>query len=144
MTYLLDTDHVSILVQGGGQAAALRARLAARPTGDWGASVVSLHEQTRGLHTLIERRRRPDLSGGYELLRRTVLFDQRFDPLPFDAAALAEFTRLRTILPNKPGVMDLRIAAVALVHDLTLLTRNTADFAPVPGLRAEDWTALRP
>jgi len=31
------------------------------------------------------------------------------------------------------------IAAVALVHDLTLVTHNTADFRPIPGLRLEDW-----
>ena len=37
-----------------------------------------------------------------------------------------------------PG-MDLMIAATALVHDLTLVTHNTHDFAHVPGLRLADW-----
>jgi tRNA(fMet)-specific endonuclease VapC len=36
--------------------------------------------------------------------------------------------------------MDLRIAAVAVAHDATLLSRNLSDFSKVPGLRAEDWT----
>jgi tRNA(fMet)-specific endonuclease VapC len=31
------------------------------------------------------------------------------------------------------------IAPVALVHDLTLVTHNTADFRNIPGLRLEDW-----
>ncbi len=31
------------------------------------------------------------------------------------------------------------IAAVALTHDLTLVTHNTADFISVPGLRLVDW-----
>jgi len=35
--------------------------------------------------------------------------------------------------------MDLMLAATALVHDLTLVTHNTADFVNVPGLRLEDW-----
>lgn len=39
------------------------------------------------------------------------------------------------------GTMDLRIAAIALVNDATLLSRNLADFRRVPGLRVEDWTA---
>ncbi len=34
---------------------------------------------------------------------------------------------------------DLMIAAVALVHNLTLVTNNTADFQSVPGLRLDDW-----
>lgn len=38
------------------------------------------------------------------------------------------------------GDMDLLIAATALAHDLTLVTRDR-DFARVPGLRVEDWTA---
>ena len=37
-----------------------------------------------------------------------------------------------------PG-MDLMIAATALVHDLTLVTDNTRDFASIPGLRTVDW-----
>jgi len=35
--------------------------------------------------------------------------------------------------------MDLKIACIALARQLTLLTRNTADFAQVPGLRFENW-----
>jgi tRNA(fMet)-specific endonuclease VapC len=35
--------------------------------------------------------------------------------------------------------MDLMIAAVALVHNLTLVTHNTADYQNIPGLRLDDW-----
>ena len=35
--------------------------------------------------------------------------------------------------------LDLLIASVALVHDLTLVTHNTADFQNIPNLRLEDW-----
>ncbi|MFL5341570.1 MAG: PIN domain-containing protein [Gemmataceae bacterium] len=34
---------------------------------------------------------------------------------------------------------DLMIAAVALEHNLTLVTHNTADFQNIPGLRLDDW-----
>jgi len=33
----------------------------------------------------------------------------------------------------------LLIASVALTHDLTLVTHNTADFQNIPGLRLDDW-----
>jgi tRNA(fMet)-specific endonuclease VapC len=35
--------------------------------------------------------------------------------------------------------MDLKIAAINLVHDAILLTRNLVDFAKIPGLRVENW-----
>jgi tRNA(fMet)-specific endonuclease VapC len=39
-----------------------------------------------------------------------------------------------------PGpAMDLFNAAVALVHNLTLVTHNTQDYANIPGLTLEDW-----
>ena len=60
--------------------------------------------------------------------------------LPFDAAASKQFDALRSVGVRRIGTMDLRIAAIALVRDLTVLTRNTVDFARVPGLRFEDWT----
>jgi predicted nucleic acid-binding protein len=35
--------------------------------------------------------------------------------------------------------MDLLIASVALVYDLTLVTHNTAHFDKIPGLHLDDW-----
>ena len=37
------------------------------------------------------------------------------------------------------GQMDLLLSATALVHDLTLVTHNTADFVNIPGVRLQDW-----
>ena len=36
--------------------------------------------------------------------------------------------------------MDLRIGAIALANDMTVLTRNLIDFGRVPNLTVEDWT----
>ena len=60
----------------------------------------------------------------------------------YDEACAKEFGRLRGILLQRglpTGRLDTMIAAVALVHDLTLVTHNTADFQDIPGLRMEDW-----
>ena len=59
--------------------------------------------------------------------------------LPFDKGAAQIFDSLRH-QKVRVGTMDLRIAAIALGRQYTVLTRNLADFQRVPGLRAEDWT----
>lgn len=58
---------------------------------------------------------------------------------PFDDQAAAQFDLLRRHRV-RIGTMDLRIAAIALVHGFTVLSRNTVDFQKVPGLLIEDWT----
>ena len=46
-----------------------------------------------------------------------------------------ELRRQGIVIP----ALDLLIAAVALLYDLTLVTNNTKDFQNIPGLRLEDW-----
>lgn len=62
--------------------------------------------------------------------------------LDFDRDCANEFGRVRGSLLLQGisiGRVDLLIASVALVHNLTLVTHNTADFQNLPGLRLEDW-----
>lgn len=62
--------------------------------------------------------------------------------LDFDHPCSYEYGRLRGLMlrQGQPVLeIDLMIAAVALVHDLTLVTHNTKHFRNVPGLRLEDW-----
>ena len=37
------------------------------------------------------------------------------------------------------GPLDTQIAAIALVHNLTLVTHNTRHFSRIPDLAIEDW-----
>ena len=60
--------------------------------------------------------------------------------LSFDRVAANEFERLRQA-HVRIGTQDLRIAAICLAYDATLLSRNLRDFQKVPGLRVEDWSA---
>ena len=62
--------------------------------------------------------------------------------LDFDSTCARRFgeirgAQLRTGQPS--NVVDLMIASVALTHDLTMVTHNTADFVTIPALRLDDW-----
>lgn len=62
--------------------------------------------------------------------------------LDFDTRCAEQFGKIRGALLQQ-GIQietaDLMIAAVALVHNLTLVTHNTADYQHIPGLRLDDW-----
>lgn len=59
--------------------------------------------------------------------------------LAFSAAAADVYDDLRQ-QRVRVGAMDLRIAAIVIANQMTLLTRNTVDFERVPDLTFEDWT----
>jgi tRNA(fMet)-specific endonuclease VapC len=67
---------------------------------------------------------------------------QEVQVLDFDADCAERFGQVRgTLLQLGISVsrMDLLIASVALVHNLTLVTHNTVDYQNIPGLRLDDW-----
>ena len=65
-----------------------------------------------------------------------------YDSYAFDDSAARLYADIKHDLETRAmiiGPNDLKIAAICLAHDLTLVTSNTAEFARVRGLRAEDW-----
>jgi tRNA(fMet)-specific endonuclease VapC len=75
----------------------------------------------------------------YSRLRRQLDNYRQILVLDFDEQAAAEFQRLRRGR-IRVATMDLRIAAIVLSRDATLLSANLADFRAVPGLKVQDWT----
>jgi tRNA(fMet)-specific endonuclease VapC len=123
---ILDTDLLTVVQRREG---ALYDRLDARleeasVTELIGVTIISFEEQTRGWLAYIAKARSSALQiEAYARLHAAV---QRFDQL----------ARARIRI----GTMDLKIAAVALANQATLLSSNLSDFQKVPGLRVEDWT----
>lgn len=65
-----------------------------------------------------------------------------FSIVPFDDECATAYARLRANLERRGcaiGPNDMLIAATALTHEATLVTRNEQEFARVPGLRVEVW-----
>jgi tRNA(fMet)-specific endonuclease VapC len=105
-----------------------------------GISAVTVEESLRGrVAALSQARDGPKRILRYRLLVDTLRFLNSLDIVPFDQGCEDEFQRLRA-LPVRIGTQDLKIAAVALVNQLTLVTRNRSDFGHVPGLAIDDWS----
>ncbi len=74
-----------------------------------------------------------------ERLRRLLVLERSFDPLPLDTAVAASYGRIAAAVVEsgrKPRgrVMNLLIAATAHAHDARLYTRNPDDFRGLDGL----------
>ena len=79
----------------------------------------------------------PELS-----LAKQLRFLNQFVSLSFDDAAAQIFGEIRANLVKKGtpiGPYDLQIAAIAIANQVTLVTRNTAEFGRIPSLQVEDW-----
>jgi tRNA(fMet)-specific endonuclease VapC len=139
MTYLLDTDHLSILQRKAGtEYLRLSTWMAQFAPADFACCVVSLHEQVVGAHAFLNQAKNSaGLLRGYQLLERLPRDYLAFALLSFDAPSATIYDGL--LAQNlRIGTMDLRLAAIALAGDLTVLTRNMRDFGRVPGLKIED------
>ena len=69
-------------------------------------------------------------------------FLELFISLAFDDEAARICGRIRAQLSNQGtpiGPYDLQIAAIALAHELTLVTHNVQEFSRVQDLKIEDW-----
>ena len=141
MTYLFDTDHISLVQRESGEAYRTRVtHIAQQSATEVAFSIISIHEQVLGCHTYINRARRAsDVIEGYDMLAQVLRDFSAVPILPFDAAAAVVFDDL-VDQRVRIGRMDLRIASIALSRNMMVVIRNASDFSKVPGLRIEDWT----
>ncbi len=69
-------------------------------------------------------------------------FINLFTSLPFDDGAALIYGNIRAYLAKQGTPIrsnDLQIAAIALCHNLTLVTHNIREFSRIPDLHLEDW-----
>jgi len=79
-------------------------------------------------------------------IKRKVLVEgllSKFVSFSFDDRCANVYAWIRHDLERRGcviGPYDLQISAIALAHDLTVVTGNVAEFSRVTGLKIEDWT----
>ena len=137
---ILDTDHLSILERGGSAVFPLQLRLEQVPIHEVGTTIVNYEEQMRGWLSHAAKAQTPlQIQIAYTLLGKHIETFRDLPVLSFDAGASNQLDALLRAR-IRIGTMDLKIAAICLAQNATLLTRNLKDFRQVPGLRAEDWS----
>ncbi len=130
--YCFDTDIISATIKPAPPMHLLR-RLA----------IVSPHAQFTTSITVGELVHGARRLGREELTARVELAIRRASTvLPFDTAAARRYGSMKAELERGGMPLaepDLRIASIALVRELILVTRNVRHFGRVPGLVVENW-----
>ncbi len=135
MLHIFDTDHICLLQR---RDANVIARLERISLDERAVTILTVIEQIQGRLAVIHHATsEADVARGCERLQETMGFYASIYVLPYDVEAQLQFAHLRR-QQVRIGTQDLRIAAIALSKNATLVTRNTRDFAKVPGLHM--WT----
>jgi len=136
VTVLLDTNILSELRKGSQANANVRAWATSVDPDDRFTSIMCVAELMKGA----QLRGRKDAGGGAALERWIGLvvadFDQRI--LPVDLAVSSVWARLMAQRSRPP--IDALIAATAIAHGCTLVTRNVADFEGTGAILFNPWT----
>jgi predicted nucleic acid-binding protein len=127
MAYLFDTDNV--IEHLADEPSAVRLLKDLSPSGV-AISMVSFRETVQGLLRSSDR-------ATVEAKFQSFLTDVPIAPFSQEVARRCAALREELRVQGKrvrPRALDLITAATALEHNLTLVTRNTADYADIPGL----------
>ncbi|MGG6267315.1 type II toxin-antitoxin system VapC family toxin [Leptolyngbya sp. AN03gr2] len=136
--YILDTDHVSLILGNHPKVTAIAAQHQVSVT------IITVQELFNGwVGKLNDPASIKSLPSFYSKLCATMKYLQTVEILDFTPES---DIRLKELLKTNPPLRknriqkDMRIAAVALSLNATVVTRNERDFGLVPELSIADWS----
>ena len=137
---ILDTDHTSLFLKGN---ALICDRVFQTDPENLAISVITAEEICQGWLSEINKYSQANQSSrlllAYSEFEKSLDFFQTIQRLSFDTNAYNQFEILRHQF-RRLGTRDLRIAAIALSLNATVITRNAKDFGQIQNLSIEDWS----
>jgi tRNA(fMet)-specific endonuclease VapC len=138
--YILDTDHISLFL---GNYPAVRDKVI-QSKAECSITVISVQEIFNGwvgqLNKVENEAYKIEI---YQRLYLSTQFIQQMPVLNYEQAASIQYQQIikaNPILAKRRLEKDMRIAAIALANEATIVTRNKRDFDRVPKLIIEDWS----
>ena len=138
---ILDTDCLSLLNRENIlESSVLQQNLERFSPEDLFTTIITFEEQMRGWLAFVARAKMLEQQiYAYEKLHRFLESYRNTTVLVFDENAAKVFQDLKS-QKIRIGVMDLKIASIAISNNAILVSRNLKDFEQVPGLSVQDWT----
>jgi tRNA(fMet)-specific endonuclease VapC len=137
---ILDTDHASLFLKGN---TLVCDRIFQAEPDNLAISVITAEEICQGWLSEINKYSQASQSSrlllAYSEFEKSLNFFQTIQRVSFDTNAYNQFETLRQKF-RRLGTRDLRIAAIALSINATVITRNAKDFGQIQNLSIEDWS----
>ncbi|MBI2806838.1 MAG: type II toxin-antitoxin system VapC family toxin [Planctomycetes bacterium] len=135
--FVLDTDHVSLLEKGNVQ---ILKTIIAHSMDTIAITVITIEEQLEGWQRAL-RQATQDIHREqiYRRMAQTVESLSGRPILPYTCVAMQHRLSLLRMRLNV-GSNDLKISAIALEFQATVVTRNKRDFGRIPRLPLADWS----
>jgi tRNA(fMet)-specific endonuclease VapC len=134
-----DTDVLKEILLGNPTFAASAATI---PPREQAVPVVVIEEILRGRLQVIRQAEagtaRVNMPRAYDLFEQTLRDMQQVTVLSYTPHADTLYLQWRH-QRIRVGTHDLRIAAICVAHEATLISRNRPDYTRVPGLQVEFW-----
>lgn len=142
---VLDTDHISLILRGD---RIVINQLQFLDNSQWAVTIISIQEVFNGwVVQLNDPRLKNQQVAIYTRLWNSHAFFRQAQVLNFDSVAESCYDRLIAMYPHlskRRLDKDVKIAAIALANQATIVTRNQRDFMSVPGLDLENWAIDSP